>query len=327
MQTRAQVVDRLKQCLRLKGRDWKTVDSYARTAAHFYDFAVGYRQMRPAATSEQTAEAFLTQRVTRDHVSASTQNHDLAALNALYESTGRKLGNVDALRAKRPVYARHCPSRDEVRALLAHLVDTPEVPVRLVALWLYGCGLRIGEGLEIRLKDVRLSESRLVLRAPKHGHDRVVPLPDVLHPLIRRQIAYAEHVFALDQERTPPLPLQVPHALARKYPRAPHSLGWAFLFPSPRPERHPETGQPLRWHLPDWTVQTAFAAACDRAKLTARITPHCLRHAYATHFDGDIRDLQAVLGHKSLETTQGYRHPHIERVRSPLESLAVALTA
>ncbi len=322
MRSKSDVLARLKQCLLLKGRDWKTQDSYCRTAGRYYDFALS---CAPAMTSEQRAEAFLTRRVTHDNVSASTQNHDLAALNALYESTGRKLGNIDALRAKRPLYARHCPSKEEVVTLIGALHDTPAVPSRLVALWLYGCGLRVGEGLEVRLKDVRLSESRLVLRAPKHGHDRVVLLPKILHEPIRRQMEYAKHVFEQDQQRNPPVPLQVPCALAKKYPRSPFSLGWEFLFPSPRLERHPTTRQMVRWHLPDWTIQQAFSEACDRSQMLARITPHCLRHAFGTHFEGDIRDLQALLGHKSLETTQTYRHPHIDRAISPLESLAIAV--
>jgi len=322
MLSKDQVIDRLRQALKLKGRDWKTLDSYARTAGHYYDFALKHGACK---TSEQIAEAFLTMRVTRDNVAASTQNHDLMALIALYDSQGKKLGNVDALRAKKPRYERHCPSREEVVQLVNALHDTPAVPARFVALWLYGCGLRVNEGLEVRLKDVRLSEGKLVLRAPKHGHDRVVKLPEILHAAVRRQMDYAKLVFEQDQARTPALPLQVPGALARKYPRAPHSLGWAFLFPSHKPLRLPGKGPLVRWHLPDWTIQQAFARACDEANIVARITPHCLRHAFGTHFTGDIRDLQAILGHKSLETTQTYRHPHVERTRSPLEDLPVAI--
>jgi len=77
----------------------------------------------------------------------------------------------------------------------------------------------------------------------------------------------------------------------------------------------------LRWHMRDREIQRAFYIACDKAGILARITPHCLRHGFGTHFEGDIRDLQAILGHKSLETTQTYRHPHLERAVSPLETL------
>jgi integrase len=325
MLTKAQVIDRLEQYLRLRGRDFKTVRAYAATARRYYDYALTCPR---DWTSEQKAEAYLTHRVLRDHVAAATQNSELAALNALYESRGAKLGNVDALRAKRPIYERHCPSHAEVRDLLATLSDTPELPARFIATWLASMGLRVGEGLEIRLKDIRRHPDgsvRLVLREPKHGHDRVVIVPTVLHDQLRAQADYAKRVFDLDQERATPLPLQIPHALARKYPRSPHTIGWAFLFPSARPMRHPDTGAMVRWHIPDWTVQQAFAAACDTleraGRIHARITPHCLRHWYGTHFQGDIRDLQAMLGHKSLETTQTYRHPHLDRVRSPILEL------
>lgn len=332
MQSKQDVEKRLTHCLRLKGRDFKTVRAYCATTRRFYDFAM---RCPRDWTSEQKAEAYLTHRVMKDHVSATTQNGELAALNALYESQGRKLGNVDALRAKRPQYERHCPSHAEVTALLDTLHDTTDIPARFVATWLASMGLRVGEGLEVRLKDIRRfpdGSVRLVLREPKHGHDRVVIVPEILHNALRTQVDHAKRVFDQDQARATPLPLQIPHALARKYPRSPYTIGWAFLFPSVRPMRHPDTGKMVRWHLPDYTIQQAFARACDQletsGRIHARITPHCLRHWYGTHFEGDIRDLQAMLGHKSLETTQTYRHPHLDRVRSPLiKLLTPTLTA
>lgn len=331
MVSKEQVTARLTHYLRLRGRDFKTVRAYCATARRYYDYSLTC----PAAwTSEQKAEAYLTHRVMRDHVSTSTQNSELAALNALYESRGLKLGNIDALRAKRPRYERHCPTHAEVRALLATLHDTPAIPARFIATWLASMGLRVGEGLEIRLKDIRRHPDqsiRVVLRAPKHGHDRVVVVPPPLHDTLRTQVEHARRVFTQDQARQHPLPLQIPHALARKYPRSPYTIGWAFLFPSILPMRHPDTGALVRWHLPDWTIQQAFAAACNTLESTgqihARITPHHLRHWYATHFQGDIRDLQAMLGHKSLETTQTYRHPHLDRVQSPILQLLPAASA
>lgn len=325
MKTKAEVLERLRVSLRLLGRDENTQDAYVRVAAKFYDYALTC----PAEwSSEQKAEAYLTLRVTRDDVSASTQNHDLAALNALYASTGKKLGNVDALRAKRPQYARHCPTTPELLALLSELHDTAERPVRLVALWLAACGLRVNEGLEARLKDFRREGDKVhfVVRDPKQAHDRWVPVPEMLWAPLRRQMAHARRVFELDQARRDPLPLQVPHALARKYPRAPHTIGWAFLFPSPNPQWHERTARLVRWHLPDSDVQRAFAAACDRleaaGRIFARMTPHHLRHWYGTHFAGDIRDLQELMGHKSIETTALYRHPQLDRAVSPLEALS-----
>lgn len=170
---KTEVIEKLRLSLRLLGRDHNTVSSYCRTAAHYYDFVA--RQPR-GRSSEDLAEAFLSLRVTRDDVSASTQNHDLAALNALYAAFGCKLGNVDALRAKRPQYARHCPTTPELMSLLGALVDTPELPARLMALTMAATGLRISECLCARLKDFRSEGDKLhlVVRDPKQAHDRWV---------------------------------------------------------------------------------------------------------------------------------------------------------
>lgn len=328
MLSKDEVLKRIGMALRLKGRHPDTEESYCRVAARYYDF----RMTCPRAWShERIAEEYLSRRVTQDDISASTQNHDLAAILALYDSLGMKLGNIDALRAKRPRYERHCPSRAEVVALINALTDTPQIPARLAAIILYACGLRVNELLELRIKDIRPAEAgkpaRLVIRAPKHGHDRVVPMPGELLPLLREQARYAKRVFNLDQSRRDPLPIELPHALARKYPRYRHSFGWMFVFPSLSPQRHPRTGEKLRWHLRDREIQRAFTEARRAAGIDSPLTPHCMRHAYGTHFEGDIRDLQAILGHKSLETTQTYRHPEVDRAVSPIVALMPQLTA
>lgn len=235
------------------------------------------------------------------------------------------------MRAKRPQRARHCPTTPEFLALVGELHDTVPVPARLIALFLAATGLRISEALEARLKDFRREPDKLhfVVRDPKQAHDRWVPIPPMLWAPLRAQAAHAKRVFEQDQARAQPLPLQVPHALARKYPRAPHTIGWAFLFPSPQPQWHERTAGLVRWHLPDYEVQHAFARACDRleaaGRIFARITPHHLRHWFGTHFAGDLRDLQELLGHRSIETTALYHHPQLDRAVSPLESLAPAL--
>lgn len=281
-----------------------------------------------AASGEPRAkvEAFLTAEAHRG-VSASTQNQAFAALLFLYRHViGVSLGEVNALRAKRKVSMRHAPSREDVAALLRGVRDFGGYPTRLIVHLLYGCGLRVNEPLALRVKDVDLAASRLTIREPKHGHDRVVALPCSLSTLMERQIAHALEVHRQDAEDA--IPVALPGLLAKKYPRAAFDAGWAWVFPMHRPCRHPRTGEVVRWHVLDQSVQRAVRAAVRQAGISGVLTPHHLRHAYATHAmraGAFPRDIQEVMGHRSLETTMGYLHAEAGLVASPLESLVEAV--
>lgn len=324
MKTLEQITDRVRDTLRVKQMAYTTEQCYVGWIVRYYHYA---RTLDRGLSHEAKMERFLTMLAREGEVAASTQNQAFNALLFLYREVLKwPLGDVHGLRAKRKVHARHCPSEQEVLGLLKHLPSTPAEPMRLIAALLYGAGMRVNEALEIRLKDIRLAEGLIVIRDPKHGKDRWAKIPHILATAIKRQIEHAKHVFDADQDRHPPLPLQIPGALSRKYPRSPFTLGWMFLFPAPRPLREPRSNRIVRWHMPDWLIQRACKEASEAAGLIANVTPHCLRHGFATHFRGDIRDLQELLGHKSLETTQIYRHPAIERTESPLDRLP-ALTA
>lgn len=317
-----QITERVRDVIRLKQMAWRSEQCYVGWIVRYYHYA---RTLSRELSHEKKFEAFLTMLAREGEVAAGTQNQAFNAIRFLYvEVLKWPLADVSGLRARKRVHARHCPSESEVIALLKHLESSPEAPMRLICALLYGCGLRVNEALELRLKDVRMADGHLVIREPKHGHDRWAKIPHLLVGPLKRQIDHARRVFAADQERTPPLPLQIPGALSRKYPRSPFTVGWMFLFPAPRPLKEPRTFRVVRWHMPDWLVQRACKTACERAGLIAAITPHCLRHGFATHFRGDIRDLQELLGHKSLETTQIYRHPALERAESPLDRILTA---
>lgn len=276
----------------------------------------------PDFDSRKKVEKYLSAEALRG-VSASTQNQAFNALLFLYRNVvGIELGKVDALRAKRQQHARHAPSKVEVEKLLREVRDEGGYPTRLIVFLLYGCGMRVNEPLALRIKDVDLANSRLTIREPKHGHDRVVSLPCSLAVQVQKQIDAASIIHANDVCDGVPVPL--PGLLDKKYPRARFDLGWAWLFPMHRPCTHPRTGETVRWHVLDQQVQRAVRAAGKRAGLSCTVTPHNLRHAYATHSmqaGAYIRDIQAVLGHRSIETTMGYCHAEQARVSSPLEAM------
>lgn len=313
----------VREKIRLKHLAYSTEQAYCGWVARYIDHL---RSVPADWASERKVEHFLTALALRD-CSAVTQNQAFNALLFFYGAAlGKPLEKVDALRAKRPARMRDCPSRDDVAALLGALTDSGDCPTRLIAGLLYGAGLRVAEALELRTKDIRLAEGELVIRDPKHGHDRLVPLPGCLVPALKRQMAVAKTIWEHDQVREPRLAIALPELLAKKYPQARFSWAWAWIFPAGSWCTHPRTGEIVRWRLHEAAVQRHFREASAKLAQASRplsvpITPHVLRHGFGTHYQGDIRDLQEILGHKSLETTATYRHPELHRAPSPLDSL------
>jgi integron integrase len=270
-------------------------------------------------TTEKKIEAFLT-RLALTGMSASTQNQAFNAILFLYRSVLKKeLGPVDSLRAKRPASIRQCPTLAEVHQLLATVSDIYRYPTRLIVHLLYGCGLRVSEPLNLRIKDVDLREDRLYVYQAKGNKGRVVPFPKCLKDPIERQMALAKVLAAEDHAGG--IPVALPGLLAKKYPSAARSERWAWLFPSHTTCYHPRTRTEVRWRCHENNVQRAVKEAARRCHLDG-LTPHYLRHAYATHAlhgGAFVRDLQVVLGHNSLETTMLYLHAEAGRVASPLD--------
>jgi integron integrase len=315
-----EAVKKLVEVLRLRHYSFDTERCYVSWLRRFMRAA---STDKTSTTSEARVERFLTQ-LARADVSASTQNQAFNAILFFYRDVLKTpLQNISALRARRPARLRHAPSRADVAAMFDNLKDLGGYPTRLIVGLIYGSGLRVSEPLNLRIKDVDLAASRLTIRAAKGDKDRVVPIPCRLMPDLAAQIKFAEAVSARDKASGIPVPL--PGRLAIKYPSYQFSKGWAWLFPACSTCRHPRTGETVRWHCLDVTVQRAVRAAVISADLATPFTPHHLRHGYATHAmeaGAMVRDLQAVMGHVSLETTAGYLHPEAGRVISPLDSLA-----
>ena len=315
------LLPRLRAVLAVRHYSPRTADAYCGWVRRYVRFH-GLRH--PMELSAGDVGAFLSHLATAGRVSASTQNQAHAALLFLYRDVlGVPLGAVEALvHAKRPVRLPVVLTRDEVRAVLAELHG----PSALVALLLYGGGLRVLEALHLRVKDVDLARPQLVVRDGKGAKDRVTVLPGRAVPTLRAHLARVQRLHARDLAAGAGR-VALPGALARKLPGAAAEWAWQWVFPASRQYRDRETGEPRRHHLHATVVQRAVRDAARRALLAKRVTCHTFRHSFATHLleDGyDIRTVQELLGHEDVRTTMIYTHV-LNRggrgVRSPADGL------
>jgi len=253
-------------------------------------------------------EGFLTGLATRQRVSASTQNQALSALLFLYrEVLGVKLPWMENV--VRDKGSRRLPvvlSKGEVAMLLRSLAGRDW----LMASLLYGSGLRLMECLRLRIKDVDMARNEITVREGKGAKDRRTVLPATLRDALLRQMDATRVAHAGDLDAGFGA-VSLPYALARKYPNAPMQLGWQYLFPASRRAIDPLDGKEKRHHLDEKVLQRAVAGAARAAGIVKPVSPHTLRHSFATHLleaGADIRTIQELMGHKDVTTTQIYTH-------------------
>lgn len=298
----------------------RTVDTYLGWQGRYLRW-VKEQALEPA--SQAGVEGFLTWLAVERKVSAATQNQALSAVIFLTsEVMELPVEGVDAVRARR---SRHLPvvlSREEVRQLMAVLEGTTGLSLKL----LYGTGLRQMECLRLRVKDVDLDRKVIMVRDGKGGKDRQVMLPAAL---AAEMAMHLERLRALHEaDRGADLRgVWLPEALGVKYPNAGKELAWQWFFPSKQIGTDPETGVRRRHHLHENALTLALKTARERAGLAKKVGCHTLRHSFATHLleaGTDIRTVQDLLGHKSVETTQIYTHVMEgggTGARSPLDRL------
>ncbi|MEJ2633431.1 MAG: tyrosine-type recombinase/integrase, partial [Acidihalobacter sp.] len=194
----------------------------------------------------------------------------------------------------------------EVKAVLSHMHGTS----RLMAELLYGSGLRVGECVTRLVKDLDFASASLTVRSGKGGKDRTTVLPKRLHVPLHQHLLRVAEQHKKDLSHGAGL-APMPNALARKYPSASASWGWQFVFPSAVLRPWGESGRLARWHASDSTIQRAFRAGLTQAGVLKHASVHTLRHSFATHLlaaGTDIRTIQLLLGHRSLQTTMIYTH-------------------
>jgi len=279
----------------------------------------------PSEPAEAAISRFLSRLATEGHVASSTQNQALHALLFFHqEALGQKVERIlDVVRAKQPERLPVVLSRDEVVAVLQRMSGTP----RLMAMILYGAGLRVLECCNLRVKDLDFSQNQIVVRAGKGNKDRYAPFPSSLHQPMRKNLE-AAHKQHLEDLKKGLGSVSLPDALDRKYPSAPKEWGWQWAFAATTHYVDTETGVKRRHHLHESVLQKAFRAARLAAGIAKPASCHTLRHSFATHLleDGyDIRTIQELLGHNDVSTTMIYTHV-LNRggrgVLSPVDRLA-----
>ena len=314
-------LDDLRDKIRVKQYSYKTEKTYLDWAERYIRFH-GIRH--PQEMGRPEVEAFLTH-LANSGVSAGTQNQALAAILFMYrEMLNTTFEDIQAVRAKKSTHIPTVLTVDEVRRVLCLLHSV----YHMIWYLLYGGGLRLMECLRLRVKDVDFELRTITLRDTKSNRDRVTVLPEaVVEPLkLHLAKAKAQH----DEDLAAGFgSVELPGALARKYPNAEYEWGWQYIFPAGQMSRDPRSGVVRRHHLYETSVQKAVRKAAREAGIVKPVGPHTFRHSFATHLlqrGTDIRKIQELLGHKDLKTTMVYTHVAGigTGVKSPLNCLDIS---
>ena len=317
--TAPRLLDQVRAAIRARHYSRRTEDAYVHWIRRFIVF---HGRRHPQELGAADVTAFVTWLAVEQGVAGSTQNQALSGVLFLYREVLRlPIGEVHVPpRARLPSRVPVVLTPTEVRAVLDALSGVP----KLVAMLLYGAGLRLQECLALRAKDLDFERREITVRRGKGQKDRRVMLPETLRPLLLSQLEVVQRRHQADLADGFGR-VTLPDALARKFPHAPTEWKWQFVFPAGRICRDERFGPPTRFHLHESAIQRAVTEAGRAAGLTKRVGCHTFRHSFATHLlesGSDIRTVQELLGHADVSTTMIYTHV-LNRgalgVRSPLD--------
>ena len=307
--------------IREKNLAWKSEKTYRSWCRRFVA-ACGNKPI--AKLNHRDIHEWLSRLAVRERVSASTQNQALNAVVFLFrEVLKRDPGNFsDFSRARRGRKVPSVLTQAECKALFDAMGGT----YRLMAELMYAAGLRLSELLRLRVKDVDLERLQIAVQFGKGGKSRLTMIPPQLEQPLKDHRKRLRGLHAKDRAANLP-GVELPEALERKWPKAGEKFIWFWFWPSRNLMRDHRSGIVRRHHILDTTFQKAIRLAAEKAKIDKRVSPHTLRHSFATHLLASgtgIRDVQDLLGHADISTTQIYLHTAKHTgigVRSPFESL------
>lgn len=297
-----------------------TEDSYISWIRRFILF---HNKRHPKEMGAEEIRAFINALANTHHVSSSTQNQALQGILYLYKNIIKK--EIDYIneinRVKR---IKHLPivfSRNEASEIIKNLDGTTKSIVSL----LYGTGMRLGEALSLRIKDVDFEMNHIIVRDGKGEQDRITVLPQKLVSVLKEQIRRVKNLHDRDL-RDGFGKTKLPYALAKKYVNADIDFGWQYLFPANGFVYEKENKLKFRYHIHESVIQKEVKKAVKSAGIVKPGSPHTFRHSFATHLldsGQDIRTVQELLGHKSVKTTMIYTHvlKTVLGVRSPLDNI------
>jgi integron integrase len=299
------LLDQVRDKIRLKHYSIRTEQAYTDWVKRFVLF---HKKRHPSDMGAVEVEQFLTHLAVEGNVSASTQNQAKSALLFLYrEVLEIELPWLDEVtKAKAGKRLPVVLTVQETQRLLARLEGTTGLIARL----LYGTGMRVMEGARLRVKDIDFERRELIVREGKGNKDRVTMLPQTLVEPLRQHLVRVKDLHGRELAEGFG-DVYMPFALARKYPTAGREWHWQYVFPAAKRSIDPRSGIERRHHVSDQAVQRAVRQAARDAGLNKPVTPHVLRHSFATHLlqsGYDIRTVQELLGHKDVQTTMIYTH-------------------
>jgi integron integrase len=279
---------RIRECLRVAHYAYRTEQTYVGWIRQFVAF---HGWQKPSTMEAKHVSAFLKHLAMDRQVAASTQNQALNAVVFLFKAVLKaEIGDFsDFQRARRGLRLPVVASRAEVKAVIDRLAGLE----KFMAALLYGTGMRINELLRLRVQDVDFDQNRLVVRAGKGDKDRYVPFPAKVREEMRAWLERRHEQYEADKIKNMH-EVEVPGALARKYPNAPREWRWQYVFAADDFSEDPRTGHVRRHHVDEQLLQRAVRTAVHAARLTIRFTPHCFRHSFATHLLEAGQDIRTV---------------------------------